>query len=258
MGARPVLALNLVAYPDTGVPEDSLAELLRGGAEKATEAGVTIIGGHTIVDKEPKYGMAVTGFVHPGRIVQNSTARPGDALILTKPIGIGIITTGVKRGLVSDDELRPAIKAMATLNEAAAHAMIEVGVSAATDITGYGLLGHLYEMTSGSRAGARIRQAAVPVHDIAWRLVEAGAVPGGTQRNWHYLDEVRQGVRWGYGITTEQKLVLCDAQTSGGLLIAVPQERKDALKAALAAHGVATIAEIGEITDDPTGTILVE
>ena len=257
MGGRPIIGLNVVCYPDTGVPEASLAEIMRGGSDKAQEAGVSIVGGHTIVDKEPKYGLAVTGLIHPDKIVRNVGARPGDALILTKPIGVGIITTAIKQGIASEAVTELVTHQMATLNEAASHAMLEIGIHAATDITGYGLLGHLFELTSASKVGAELSLANIPVIEEAWQYVREGAVPAGTQRNWNYLENVRAGVRWHSSLTEDQKIVLCDAQTSGGLVIAVAPDRRNDLVDALKRHKVATIAEIGRVTDDSNGVITV-
>ena len=257
MGGRPIIGLNIVCYPDSGVPEDSLAEIMRGGGDKAREAGVSIVGGHTIVDEEPKFGLAITGLIHPDRIVRNVGARPGDALILTKPIGVGIITTAIKQGIASEPATQLVTRQMATLNEAACHAMVEIGVHAATDITGYGLLGHLFELTSASKVGAELSLAAIPVIEAAWQYVRQGAVPAGTHRNWNYLENVRSGVRWHADLTEEQKIVLCDAQTSGGLVIAVAPKRRDDLVEALKRHNVATVAEIGRINDDSNGVITV-
>ena len=253
MGGRPILALNIVGFPRNKLPMSVLEEILRGGADKATEAGVIIAGGHSIDDPEPKYGLAVTGIVHPDGVVRNVGARPGDQLVLTKPLGIGVITTGIKQGKTSAAAAEEAIKVMETLNRAGAEAMIEVGVHAATDVTGFGLLGHLHEMTSGSRVRARLRYASVPVLEEATPLVHQGAIAGGTARNYEYL-QPRVDFN---GLDEEQRLLLCDAQTSGGLLMAVPADRLESLTAALHRRGVATAAHIGEITGGADGRIEV-
>jgi selenide,water dikinase len=253
MGGRPILALNVVGFPRGKLPMSVLVEILRGGADKAREAGVVIAGGHSIDDPEPKYGMAVTGLVHPDRIVRNVGARPGDQLVLTKPLGIGAITTGIKQEQTSPDAAAQAIAVMEQLNRAAAEAMLEVGVHAATDITGYGLLGHLYEMTAGSGVRARLSCQAVPILEEARRLIRRGAVAGGTARNLAYL---AGRVRF-RGVDEGDQLLLCDAQTSGGLLLAVPPERWQALTDALTRRSVLA-ARIGQITDDGDGTIDVE
>ncbi len=254
MGARPLLALNVVAFPAGTLPITVLEEILRGGAEKAQEADVRIIGGHSIDDPEPKYGLAVTGVVHPDRIVRNSTARPGDRLILTKPLGMGIISTAIKRDLAGTALIARAAEVMATLNKNAALAALEVGVDACTDITGFGLLGHLHEMTAGSGVGARISFGQVPVLDHVAALVSRGVVPGGTKRNLAYVQEF---VVFDDAIDAVQRLVLADAQTSGGLLLAVAPARAAALLRALRDKGVPVVAEIGEIEDDLTGRIRV-
>lgn len=256
MGARPITALNILAFPDSGVPEDTLALILRGGHEKAREAGVSILGGHTVVDREPKYGLAVTGLVHPQRIVTNAAARAGDVLVLTKPLGIGLITTALKRGRASPAAVERAMEQMARLNREASEAMVAVGVDACTDITGYGLLGHLYWMTRASGVGAQVFLSRVPVLPEAFDYAREGYIAGGSQRNRHYLEEVVQAVVWDQAVSEEGRVVLCDAQTSGGLLIAVPAERVEALVGALAERSVDG-ARIGELVPDPSGRITV-
>lgn len=252
-GVEPLIALNLVGFPAKKLPLRLLSEILRGGADKAREAGVVILGGHTVDDLEPKYGLAVLGFAHPEQIIPNSSARPGDQLILTKPLGLGIITTGIKRERVSPEVEAEAIRVMTTLNRAAAHAMRRVGVRAATDVTGYGLLGHLRNLLLASGVSATIRLSCVPVLTAAWELVAERIVPGGTLANHAYLAPF---VEWDSSISEEAQLVLCDAQTSGGILIAVPPEKVDALCAALnESHTLAAI--IGEVTAGAAGRIRV-
>ncbi len=253
MGATPRLALNFAGFPRAKLSLDILGEILKGGADKCTEAGVTVIGGHTIDDPEPKFGLAVTGFVHPDRIVTNASARLGDRLVLTKPLGMGVITTGIKQERTSRATIEEAIRLMAVLNQAAAQAMIEVGVSAATDITGFGLLGHLHEMTRAAGVHATIRLGQVPILEEAWELARAGMVPGGTQRNRAFLEGV---VSWD-GIDEEAQILLCDAQTSGGLLIAVPEARLDRLIRSLGAGNVPAAAIIGVIDGPGRGEITV-
>ncbi len=253
MGARPFLALNIVGFPRGKLPLDILEEILRGGADKAREAGVIIAGGHSIDDPEPKYGLAVSGLVHPRAVVKNVGARPGDQLVLTKPLGIGIITTGIKQGKTSAPVAAAAIAVMSRLNAAAAAAMVEVGVHAATDITGFGLLGHLHEMTSGSQVCARVHFSRIPVLDETRALARAGAIAGGTARNLEYL----QSRVTFEGLDETDRLICCDAQTSGGLLMAVPAARLDALLDALRRHHVDPIAHIGEITGEGSGQIQV-
>jgi selenide,water dikinase len=249
MGGRPLLALNIVAFPTDALPMDVLGDILRGGADKATEADVRIIGGHSIDDREPKYGLAVTGVIHPDRILRNATARPGDRLFLTKPLGMGIISTAIKRDLASADLIDRAAAVMTTLNKNAAQAALDVGVHACTDITGFGLLGHLREMTAGSGVGARISFRQVPVLSGVMDLAARGIVPGGTKRNLAY---VQPFVSFDAAVDALQQVVLADAQTSGGLLIAVPAERAAALARALHDGGVPVVADIGAIEGDGT------
>ena len=245
MGGRPVLALNLVCFP-ADLPVDILGDVLKGGAAKAKEAGVLIVGGHTVNDQEPKYGMAVTGFVEPGRHATNAGAKPGDRLVLTKPLGTGIITTAGKNGVADPDTVARAIQVMLTLNKAASEAMMEVGIDACTDITGFGLLGHLQSMVEASGAGARIHLSQVPLIEGTRELVEAGVAPGGTHRNLESIDRVTS---WDASITQEDKLLLSDAQTSGGLLIAVAPDKVSQLLEALSARGVVEACVVGEITE---------
>lgn len=243
MGGTPIYALAIVAFPRDLLPTGMLAEITRGGVDKATEAGCPIIGGHSIDDAEPKYGLAVTGTIHPERIVTNSGARPGDVLFLTKPLGTGVIATAIKRSMCPADVMAVAVDSMATLNRAASEAMVEIGVHAATDVTGYGLLGHLSEMTAGSGVRAIVRSASVPLLSGTRELAEAGAIPGGTRRN---QESVASVVRFADGIDDITQVLLADAQTSGGLLIAVAAEKADTLQRALNARQVPGVT-IGEI-----------
>lgn len=253
-GGRPLLALNIAGFPRK-LPLDILAEILRGGADKASEAGVMIVGGHTIDDPEPKYGLAVTGLVHPAKFISTAGAWPGDALYLTKPIGIGVITTGIKQEKTGPATAAEAVRVMSLLNRAASEAMLEVGVSAATDITGFGLLGHLHEMMTASGVSARISAAAVPVIEGARDLAGQGAVAGGTARNLEWLADK---VRWAPEVDETTRILLADAQTSGGLLIAVVPERAVALERALRARGVETIAKIGVLVSRDSVPIEVQ
>lgn len=245
MGARPLFALNIVAFPSKTLPLDVLEEILRGGADKVREAGINIVGGHSIDDPEPKYGLVVTGIVHPNKVIANSTARAGDVLVLTKPLGIGIITTAIKREKASQSAIEKVVSVMSALNREAAEAMIEVGVSAATDITGFGLLGHLLEMIQGSGVGARIYLDSVPVIEEAWEYVRNEIVPGGTLSNLEYVSNC---VEWGEGIGNDAKLILSDAQTSGGMMISVPKEKEVLLLNALKDRKIIG-AVIGEIVE---------
>ncbi len=221
MGAHPLLAMNLVCFPDD-LPKDVLGRVLRGGADVAQEAGVLIVGGHTIVDKEPKYGLAATGIVRPEEFVTNAGAKPGDVLVLTKPIGTGIITTAGKAGKAPEGVLSAAVAHMRTLNRASSEAMAAVGANACTDVTGFGLIGHLRSMMEASGVTGHLRYGAVPLMEGAQELLEEGFVPGGTRRNWESLSKL---VRWEPEVSEEAQFLLCDAQTSGGLLISLPEER---------------------------------
>ncbi len=245
MGGRPILAMNIVGFP-VELPKEILGEVLKGGASKAQEAGVLIVGGHTVYDKEPKYGLAVTGVIKPGLQVTAAGAKPGDVLVLTKPIGTGIITTAGKEGRARPEVLDNAVRNMSVLNRAAAEAMMRVGANACVDVTGFGLLGHLKVMLDGSDVAARLELGKVPVLEGARELLEQGIAPGGTHRN---LESVAEVVRWHPDLDEETRLLLCDAQTSGGLLISVAPERLDELIHELKAGDVQTTAVIGGIVD---------
>jgi selenide, water dikinase len=253
MGARPLLALNIVAFPDDLDPA-ILTEILRGGAEQARRAGVVIAGGHTVMDQEPKYGLAVIGMVHPELIITKGGAQPGDVIILTKPIGTGIITTALKRDAIDETSAayQAAVVSMTTLNAVAMETITSTARShAGTDITGFGLLGHLWEMLSAGATplGARITAAAVPLLPGARDLAMAGIAPGGTERN---LAAITPHVRWGAAITDVERALLADPQTAGGLAVAVAAEDAPGLLAALTAAGgsawpVATVTDSGMI-----------
>jgi selenide,water dikinase len=251
MGGKPLVALNICGFP-AALDKGILGEILRGGYSKTAEAECLIVGGHTVDDPEPKYGLSVVGIVEPGKQTTNAGARVGDSLVLSKPIGTGIITTACKQGRVDADVLQGAVDTMATLNRAAAEAMTKVGVHSCTDITGFGLMGHLKSMVKGSGVAARISLSGVPVLPGARELLENGVAPGGTHRN---LSSVEDAVTWEESLTENDRLLLCDAQTSGGLLMSVPAERADALIAALREEGTACAAVVGHITDGPAGTI---
>jgi selenide, water dikinase len=254
MGARPLFVLNLVAFPRKLLGEGILEEILRGGSDVAREAGVPTLGGHSIDDEEPKYGMVAVGEVHPDRLVTNVAARAGDALVLTKPIGSGVIATAIKAGAASPDVVRSAVDVMSTLNRGAAEAMVALGARAATDVTGFGLLGHLHRMLLASGVAARLRAADVPLLPGARELAEAGHVPGGTRRN---LADVLGRTTFAPSVDEAARTLLGDAQTSGGLLIAVPAERAGDLIAAL--EGVSPARSlIGEVVQGTPGSISVE
>lgn len=247
MGAEPLFGLNLVNFPRDTLPLAVLEQVVQGGASVAQEAGIGVLGGHSVDDPEPKFGMVVIGMVHPQRVRRNVGARPGDALLLTKPLGMGILTTAIKRGVTDDATAAQAVEVMATLNRAAGEALAQSdAVHAATDVTGFGLLGHLNEMLGGGDVGARLDFDQVPVLEEAWRLAREDVVPGGTRRN---LAAVQDRLDWGEGIDESEKLVLADAQTSGGLLVAVAPDQADALLVDMAARGVRWARRIGSFTD---------
>jgi cysteine desulfurase NifS/selenium donor protein len=254
MGAKPLFALSVVGFPSNRLPESVLTQILKGAADKAAEAGISIIGGHTIDDTEPKYGLAVTGTVHPDKVLTNAGPRIGDKLILSKPLGTGIITTAAKRGLAEAEVIEQAIMVMVTLNRSAAEAMANYDVSACTDVTGFGLLGHLKEMTTGGSVRATILAGTVPLIPGVAELVQAGAIPGGTENNREFVSDK---VSWSDSISPTMQLLLCDAQTSGGLLIAVKPEQADKLLEDLHQCGLAAAAIIGEISAAGHGEIEV-
>jgi selenide,water dikinase len=254
MGAVPVSALSFVAWPMETAGPEALGKVLEGAGAVCTEAGITINGGHSIADEEPKFGLFVTGTAHPDKIVSNAGLKPGDKLVLTKNIGTGILTTAVKRGKLPTSALQMAVASMTTLNRAAAEAMQETGVSGATDVTGFGLLGHLGNMLRASSAasianggkgiGARIDFAAVPVFEGVMGALADGLCPGGTQRN---LDFAAPNVAFPDDMPEASQLLLADAQTSGGLLIAVGPDKLDSLLHELKSRDVVVRAVVGEI-----------
>ena len=253
MGGMPSTALQLVGWPRGKLSFDLLGEVILGGIGKLEEAGCLLIGGHSIDSPEPTYGFAVTGFVEPDQLTTNGGARPGDRIVLTKPIGTGIISTGIKNHKADPEMILEAIGIMAELNAGAARAMSAVGVNAATDVTGFGLLGHLGEMVAASEVAAVIEHAAVPLIDGVRELAEAGVVPGGTARN---LIAVERFTDFG-NLDAAGQLILADAQTSGGLLISVAADRTGDLVGALTVEGTRSAAVVGEITEDRPGTIAV-
>ena len=242
MGGVPLLALNIVCFPED-LPKEVLGRMLLGGMDVAKEAGIVIAGGHTVKDREPKYGLSVTGVVRPDRIITNAAAAPGDDLVLTKPLGSGIITTAAKAGVTDDKILAGAVDTMRQLNRTAAEVMVEAGVKSATDITGFGLAGHLLGMLRASGTAAKLSFPDVPLLPGVRELADRGVVPGGTRNN---LDAFDAQIAWGPDITDEEKLILCDAQTSGGLLIAVPHASTQAVLDGLARRG-ATGVVIGRV-----------
>jgi selenide,water dikinase len=245
MGGRPVTALNLVAWP-RDLDFELLGAVLEGAQDACTEAGVAILGGHSVDDPEPKFGLAVTGLVHPDRIVTKRGARVGDDLVLTKPLGMGIISSGIKEGRTSPETEERAIAIMSRLNSAAADAMLEVGAEAATDVTGFGLVGHLLEML-GPDTSAELGFSSIPMIDEAIELAAAGVLSGGSKRN-HEEARDRVGVD---GLDRSEAIILFDAQTSGGLLIAVDPTKTGILLARLRERGVDDVAHIGRVVAGP-------
>ena len=245
MGGDPVTALNVVGFPKGKMPLEVLGEILRGGAEKAREAGVVVIGGHSIIDPEVKYGMAVTGVIHPERVIRNVGSKPGDALVLTKALGTGIITTAVKKGTATGRSVKAAIAAMTTLNRMASLVMREFTVHACSDVTGYGLLGHAQEMAGRGDVTIELHSRALPLLHGAVRLAELGNLTGGCKRNRDYLTgkvHVDPGIRQGL------VEVAFDPQTSGGLLIAVPSSEATELVGRLRDTAVTEATIVGHVT----------
>jgi selenide,water dikinase len=253
MGARPLFVLNLVGFPRSLLSAGILEEILRGGSEVAREAGVPTLGGHTIDDPEPKYGLVAVGEVDPARMVTNDRARAGDALVLTKPIGSGVVATAVKQGAAPAAVIAEAVRVMSTLNRAAAEAMVRAEVRAATDVTGFGLLGHLHKMLRASGVSARIESAQVPLLPGARALAEAGHVPGGTRRN---LEDLASHLDVADTVDDVTRTLLADAQTSGGLLMSVPPQSVQALLADLAGS-VPSAVIVGAVGDGEPGRIAV-
>jgi len=254
MGGEPRAALAICGFPDDKLPHSVLTEIFRGGRDKAAEAGCPIVGGHTVLDPELKYGLCVIGSVEAERPLTQTGAQPGDRLLLTKPIGFGIAAQAIKKDRLSADELAQAVAAMTHLNAGAARAAVAAGASAATDVTGFGLLGHLHNLLVASGCGARLRFEAVPIFDFARRLVADGVVPGGTRRN---LDFVAPHTNLAPALGEEAQLLLADAQTSGGLLLSIAAEREAELRSSLEAQGSLVSATIGEVVAAAPGAIEV-
>jgi len=253
MGAEPRFALSVVAFPTRRLPLRVLEQILEGAASVAAEAGIEIVGGHSVEDPEPKFGLAVTGVVHPDRILRNVGARPGDVLFLTKPIGSGVVATAAKQGLAPADVLGPALASMRRLNRSAADAIRKAGgATACTDVTGFGLLGHLREMAAGSGVDVELEVGRVPLLRGVRALAAAGAVPGGSREN---LAHVSSWTTWGDGVSDLERLLLADAQTSGGLLVAVDAPRAAELEAELRSRDVVA-ARIGRVTGPGPGRIV--
>jgi selenide,water dikinase len=254
MGGEPQAALAICGFPEDRVSHEILERIFRGGRDKAAEGGCAIVGGHTVIDPELKYGLCVIGCVEPEHVLSQKRARVGDRLVLSKPIGTGIAAQALKQGQLADHELEVAVRAMTTLNKDAKDAALAAGARAATDVTGFGLLGHLHNLLLGAGLAARLHADAVPAFEFARRLARQGLVPGGSKRNLAYVEG---HVRWDDGVEDAERLVLCDAQTSGGLLISVPPGAQTKLVAELEGRGTPACAVIGELVAGETGWIHV-
>ena len=242
MGGRPLFCLNLVGWPRETLPLELLGEVLAGAGAVMARAGCPMVGGHSVDDPEPKVGFAVIGEAHPDRLLTNAGARAGDRLVLTKPLGTGILTTALKQDLLGAEDLRQAVASMCTLNDVAARLALEHGATAATDVTGFGLIGHLRNMLHASGVGADLVFTSLPVFDRVREVAALGAVPGGTRRNLEAAE-----VEWAPELSEVDRLVCTDAQTSGGLLVAVPQARLRGFLNALHAAGLEAARHIGQL-----------
>jgi selenide,water dikinase len=253
MGGKPLTVMNLVGFPAC-LEQDVLVEILKGGAEKVHEAGAIVVGGHTVEDDEPKFGLAVTGLVDPRNLVTTADAKPGDMLVLTKPLGVGILATALKGEVIKEEQMREAIQGMETLNRAASEVMLNVGVNACTDITGFGLLGHAQELAAASQVGLEIEASSLHVYPQVMDLAEIGLVPVGSYRNReHYMPEVANRDRVAPAIID----ILADPQTSGGLLISVTEDRLSQLTAQLEAAGCNAF-HIGRVVEDHPGQLTIK
>ena len=255
MGGKPLTAMNLVCFPTKSLDISVLKDILRGGLDKMNEAGVILVGGHSIDDKELKYGLSVTGTVHPEQLVTNAGAKAGDKLILTKPLGTGIIGTALKAGMADKETVEKFTKSMVTLNNKASELMQEVGVHACTDITGFGLLGHACQIAENSQVGIKLYHASVPYFPEAIKFTQEGLCPGGLYRNREFYS---CRVEFATGVSEYMQLILFDAQTSGGLLISLAPEKAQLLLDRLHEAGIQEATIIGEVVSEPVAKILVE
>jgi selenide, water dikinase len=254
MGGEPKTVLNIVGYPVKKLGPDLLAEILRGASDKVKEAGAVTVGGHSVDDQEPKFGLSVTGLAHPESIWKNVGAKPGDVLVISKPIGVGIITTGIKRGVVTAEQEQSVTETMALLNKSAAEALKSFTPHAVTDVTGFGLLGHGSEIARGSKVSFEIELSRVPVLEGTYELAAKGVVPGGSKSNHKWLvDDVEYA-----DISPEEQLVLCDAITSGGLLVSLPENKAIQYVKALQDKGLNQAAIIGKVTEKQDKLIYVK
>jgi len=254
MGGRPLTAMNIVCFPVETMDVSILREILAGGLDKLHEAGVILVGGHSVEDRELKYGLSVTGVVHPQKVVLNTGAKVGDRLILTKPLGTGIINTALKGGVADEAAVAKSVKCMVALNKKAAELMVTVEVHACTDVTGFGLLGHACEMIEGTDVGMTIYSSAVPFFPEAKELAEMGMIPGGLHRNREFRLNM---VEFGESVPQFMSDILFDPQTSGGLLISVPASEAESLLERMHKEGIEEVAIIGEVMAEPQGRIIV-
>ncbi len=253
MGGKPITVMNIVGFPISKLDKGILADILAGASDKVKESGAVLVGGHSIDDQEPKFGLSVTGTVHPERVRTNAGAKPGDKLILTKPIGVGILTQAIKRDMLDKEGIDRVMEVMAALNKEAAEAMDNCQVNACTDITGFGLLGHAMEIAEGSGTGITIESTAVPVLPKTRELAEQNIIPGGSKKNHKWLSGRIQYEN----IDDVDQVILCDAITSGGLLITVPESEAEPLLNGLKEKGVEWASIIGTVTDQNPGRITV-
>ena len=254
MGAKPIFALNIVGFPINDLPKKMLTTILQGGADKAKEAGIPTVGGHSVDDKEPKYGLVVTGEVEEKNIVTNKSATPGDVLVLTKPLGTGIIATAIKKGVVKNDVIRTAVESMSALNDLASKIMVELGVKTATDVSGFGLLGHLNEICEASKVSAEIKYDDLPLLPGVNKLASDGIIPGGTKRNLSFATSFTY---FHDQITKIQQLISADAQTSGGLLISLSPDSAKIFIKKFNERSPIKAQEIGKITKQREKAIFV-
>jgi selenide,water dikinase len=254
MGGTPKTAMNLVAFPVKQMELEVLRQIIQGGLDKLTEAGVVLIGGHSIEDTELKYGLSVTGFVHPARVLTKKNLRPGDRLVLTKSLGTGIVNTAIKAGMASKDLTDKVTRLMASLNRDAAGIMSNFNVHACTDVTGFGLMGHLAEMLCGAGMSARIFSEKVPVIPEALEFASMGLIPAGAYKNREFRESM---ISFAETVARSRQDILVDPQTSGGLLISAGRDQADGLIKALRDAGISDTAEIGEVIRDPEEKIWV-
>ena len=254
MGAKPIFALNIVGFPINDLPNEKLTTILQGGADKAKEAGIPTVGGHSVDDKEPKYGLVITGEVEEQDLVKNDGAKPGDILVVTKPIGTGIIATAIKKGLAKNDIIHTAVESMSALNDLASKIIVELGVRTATDVSGFGLLGHLSEICKASKVTAEINYNMLPLLPGTLKLANDGIIPGGTKRNLSYAESFTQ---FHEDRTEIEKLITSDAQTSGGLLISISPEKSESFLQLFNKQSSIKAQKIGKITEHREKTIFV-